>query len=110
MDSSQSSYWVRFISMWTNQKVIHRFDSLNEADFFAKQVNGEVYDYNYNVIKNYGYVENKNTYYLWIQKKEHEDDVCVGQFSSYFRAKKYGNRLLDNNKIVAYFVDEREVI
>ena len=110
MDSSQNRYWVRFISMWTNSLTIHSFDTFDEADFYAKQVNGEIYDHDYNVIKNYGYIEDKNIYYLWVQKEEHEEDVCVGQFSSYNRAEKYGNNLLDNNKIVAFFVDERETI
>lgn len=55
MDSSQGRYWVRFISMWTNEYRVNSFDSLSEADWFAKQMSGEVYDYDYKVVSNYGF-------------------------------------------------------
>ncbi len=38
-------YWVKFISMWTGQEKIHSFDTKEEAEWFAKQVNGVILDW-----------------------------------------------------------------
>ena len=50
-------FWVRFVSQWTRNYTVHSFDSFKEADWYARQVHGEIYDYNYRVLKNYGYKE-----------------------------------------------------
>lgn len=55
--NDQDRFWVRFISKWTGKYTVHSFDSLEEAVWYSTQVNGEVYDYHYNVIANHGYKE-----------------------------------------------------
>ncbi len=55
--NAQDRFWVRFYSMWTNKYTVHSFDTIKEAKWYAQQVNGEVYDYNYNVIANFGFTK-----------------------------------------------------
>ena len=38
-------YWIKFISMWTGKLTIHSFDNWKEAEWFMKQVNGELLDW-----------------------------------------------------------------
>ncbi len=38
-------YWVKFTSMWTHQVTIHSFDTYEEAEWYAKQVNGIILDW-----------------------------------------------------------------
>lgn len=38
-------YWVKFISLWTGKQKILSFDSYEEANWFAKQVNGIILDW-----------------------------------------------------------------
>lgn len=56
MDSSKNAFWVRFYSLWNGNFTVHRFDQYDEAVHFAKQVKGEIYDYYYKVVANFGFV------------------------------------------------------
>ena len=43
--SYQRRYWVRYISKWTHDYKISSFDSQEEAEWFASQVDGTILDW-----------------------------------------------------------------
>ncbi len=57
--SEQNRFWVRFYGFDNGNRKVHSFDTFEEADWFAKQVNGEVYDYYYKVHTNYGFINDR---------------------------------------------------
>ena len=50
----------------------------------------------------------QSIFYLYVRKEEDGEDFMVGVFNTHYGANKYARKLMDNNEIVSFFIDERD--